>query len=179
MDQVRLHAIWTPLLHFTQSQSLAAYVLTCSKCDHKTRKLVQIMTAIDYDRQSQVAVMIWTHLWSQVTELREAALARGDSCVCTVYDFDCTLSMKHMWKTMQQPDSKWAHEWTAYSNACSTIDEQICQNADRSVQMKSDCWNEILEACSETLHTSSLQMVWADSVLNNSRKHAMPRWYYK
>jgi len=56
-------------------------------------------------------------LFDTVNDLRENALAKEAASVCVVYDFDCTLSMKHMWKAMHQPNSQWASEWARYKTA--------------------------------------------------------------
>jgi len=43
----------------------------------------------------------------------EACQQGGQTLV--VFDFDCTLSSRHMFKAMHQPTSKWAREWDAYA----------------------------------------------------------------
>lgn len=43
----------------------------------------------------------------------EACQQGGQTLV--IFDFDCTLSSRHMFKAMHQPTSKWAREWDAYA----------------------------------------------------------------
>jgi len=47
---------------------------------------------------------------SMVVEATTEAAQQGGQ-VLVVFDFDCTLSMKHMFKAMHQPISTWAREW--------------------------------------------------------------------
>lgn len=50
-------------------------------------------------------------LLSQVARLCKTAGSKTKSSVCVVYDFDCTLSHKHMFKSICQPKSHWAKQW--------------------------------------------------------------------
>lgn len=56
-------------------------------------------------------------LLQTVNHLRDVALAKGSASVCMVYDFDCTISERHMWKAMHQPNSHWARNWANFKDA--------------------------------------------------------------
>jgi len=53
-------------------------------------------------------------LLSQVARLCKTAGAKTKTSVCVVYDFDCTLSEKHMFKSICQTKSTWAKQWQKY-----------------------------------------------------------------
>eukprot|EP00658_Telonema_sp_P-2_P038254 TRINITY_DN27483_c0_g1_i2.p1 TRINITY_DN27483_c0_g1~~TRINITY_DN27483_c0_g1_i2.p1 ORF type:complete len:178 (+),score=24.70 TRINITY_DN27483_c0_g1_i2:185-718(+) len=46
-----------------------------------------------------------------------AALQDSEAEVCVIYDFDCTLSAQHMFKTFYQSSSRWAQAWKQHGNA--------------------------------------------------------------
>eukprot|EP00658_Telonema_sp_P-2_P072630 TRINITY_DN61759_c0_g1_i1.p1 TRINITY_DN61759_c0_g1~~TRINITY_DN61759_c0_g1_i1.p1 ORF type:complete len:499 (+),score=109.17 TRINITY_DN61759_c0_g1_i1:99-1595(+) len=59
-----------------------------------------------------------TETLAEVFDLRAAAVAAGgEKEVCVIFDFDCTLSSWHMFKSLYQPKSKWGKEWQGVQEA--------------------------------------------------------------
>lgn len=50
-----------------------------------------------------------------LTAATEATSQANHGQVLVAFDFDCTLSARHMFKAMHQPSSHWAREWDAFN----------------------------------------------------------------
>ena len=64
------------------------------------------------------------HLHCQVKALVDGALCTDGREVCVVWDFDCTLSQKHLYKTFYGGQSRWAVEWSAITASGAAGEEE-------------------------------------------------------
>ena len=78
--------------------------LLCSRHDVRTIRLPKEGSGLTADIAHTV-----------VATTKEAHRVKGQ--VLVVFDFDCTLSGRHMFKSMYQPMSHWATSWDQYAQS--------------------------------------------------------------
>ena len=72
-----------------------------------------------------------TAMLSQIASMRETARGAADGGLCCcIFDFDCTLSSMHLFKTFYSSKSSWAKEWQA-------LDEELASHQGADVEEKS------------------------------------------
>lgn len=56
--------------------------------------------------------------------------------VIVAFDFDCTLSARHMFKAMHQPTSSWGHAWDRYAASEGSIQGRLAGGSDDHISEK-------------------------------------------